>query len=106
MTRPREIQGSPFVQGVDEKIAYALTTTPWGTSPTSVEVKAFSYSEVTSTYTDVSSTVLIGSPTVSGDIITLPALSVLTVEVKYRIEVKFTCSGNIFEAYAWVYAER
>lgn len=91
-------------QGADETIVYALTTTPWGSSPTSVEVKVF---DVTNGFGDVTSAVMpTGAPSVSGDIITLPALTALTALHLYRIEVKFTSSGNVFEAFGEIRAER
>ena len=29
----REVKESPLPQGIDERIAYTLTTTPWGSNP-------------------------------------------------------------------------
>lgn len=105
MSVKREIKESPIKQGVDEIIAYTLTTTPWGSSPSSVAVVV---KDVTKgeTLTDVTNTVMpTNSPSVSGDVITLSPLKLLTVDHKYRVEVKFTCSGNVFEAFAHVLAE-
>lgn len=105
MSVKREIAQSPMKQGVDEIIAYTLTTTPWGSSPSSVTVTVY---DVTpgATLTDVTSTVMpTNSPSVSGDVITLSALKLLTADHKYRVEVKFTCSGNVFEAFCHVLAE-
>lgn len=96
MAVPREVRESPLHQGADEQIAYRLTTTPWGSSPTSVAVVA--YDITTDARTDVSSTVLSGSAGVVGDVITLPVMKSLTAEHVYRVEIKFTCSGNVFEA--------
>jgi len=101
----RAVTQNPLTQGVDETIAYTITTTPWGTAPTSVAVKAYSVASA-DVYTDVTSTVLSGTATTSGDIITLPALTALTLDKLYRVETKFTCSGNIFECYFEVMAER
>lgn len=98
----REVIGGKRVQGIDESIAYTLTTTPWGSTPTSISVKAYE----TPAMTDVSATVLSGSASVTGDVITLPLLGNLVEGQEYRVEVKFTCSGNIFEAYFFVEAER
>jgi hypothetical protein len=92
-----------FFQGVDERIVYSVTTTAWGSNPTSVVVTAYAYN---GTYTDVSDTVLVGSPLVEGDVITLPELSGLTLDMIYRIEVKFTSEGNVFEPWFQVTAER
>ena len=41
MTVPRDAKESPLLQGADEQIAYQLTTTPWGSTPTSVDVKCY-----------------------------------------------------------------
>ena len=83
-------------QSSDEVIAYDVTTTPWGGSPSSVTVKA--YDEKTGT--DVTATILpVNSPTVLGDVITLSPLRALTVLHIYRIEVKFTSAGQVLELY-------
>jgi hypothetical protein len=104
MTNTREVKESSMRQGVDERIAYTLTTTPWGSTPTSITVVAKDVS--TTTTTDVTTTVFpTNSPSASGDIITLSLLRDLTVDHIYRIEIKFTCSGNIFETYCIIYAE-
>lgn len=105
MSVKREVTQGTIKQGVDESIAYTLTTTPWGSSPSSVSVVVY---DVTagSANTDVTSTVMpTNSPSVSGDVITLSPLKLLTLDHKYRVEVKFTCSGNVFEAYCHVLAE-
>lgn len=103
MTVTREVIESPLLQGTDEQIAYQLTTTPWGGTPTSVAVTC--YDITTGTRTDVSSTNLTGSATVAGDVITCPILKSLTAGSTYRLEIKFTSGGNIWEAYAAVRAE-
>jgi len=100
MSTIREIIESPLVQGADESIAYVLTTTPWGSSPTSVAVKVY---DVLASDTDVTSTIIpSGTPSVNGDDITLPALKSMTAGKRYRVEIKFTCSGNTFETFAIV----
>lgn len=104
MAISREAKESKLVQGADEQIAYLLTTTPWGTSPTSIEVKCFDVTR--GIRTDVSSTCLSGSASAAGDIITTPLVKSLTPDSVYRVEVKFTCSGNIFEAYFIIEAEQ
>ena len=87
-------------QGVDEQIAYSVTTTAWGSTPTSVGVVVKN-----SAGTDVTSTVASGSASVTGDIITLPVIKSLTAGEVYRVEVKFTVSGNILECYFRIAAE-
>ena len=101
----REIVESPVAQGADEIIAYTLTTTQWGSTPSSVAVTVFSV--VGDVITDVTTTVMpVNSPSVSGDVITLSPLKLLTVGVNYRLEIKFTSSGNVFEAFATINGER
>ena len=96
MTRSiREVQQSPLPQGVDERIAYTLTTTPWGSSPGTLSCAL----KVLPSLADVSSAKLSGSPSATGDVITSPIVYGLNSGQQYRLEFKFTCSSNIFEAY-------
>jgi len=103
MTEAREAVEGMRYQGKDESIPYSITTTPWGSSPASISVTAWDVSA--GAYTDVTATVIPGSASAVGDVITLPNLLSLTQGHKYRIEVKFTCSGKIFECYFYVWAE-
>lgn len=104
-TSSREVKESPLVQGADEEIIYTLTTTPWGSTPTSVSVKVYDIS-VAGTKTDVTTTNMsTNSPTVNGDIITLSPLKLLTAGKRYRVEVKFTSGGSVFEPFFHVDAE-
>ncbi len=98
----RRVKEGLQMQGVDEQIIYTLTTTPWGTVPTNIVVVA---KDENANNTDVSATVLSGSASIAGNVITLPVLKSLTEGHTYRIEVKFTSGGNIFEAYFEVEAE-
>jgi len=95
--------GNVLYQGVDEQIIYSVTTTAWGTSPASVETKVYDISD--GSRTDVTLTVMTGSATVTGDIISLPVLKLLTARSIYRVEVKFTAGGNVFEPYFVVIGE-
>lgn len=97
----RRVIESPLRQGADEQIQYKLTTTPWGSDPTSVSVVVFESGE------DVTSTVMpTGTPQVEGDVITLPVLKSLEAGKDYRVEVKFTAGGSVWEAYFNVFAEK
>lgn len=100
----REIKEGKQLQGSDESIVYTLTTTPWGSSPGTIT--AAIYEVDGDTYTDKTSTNMTGSPSAVGDVITLPAVHSLTAGKLYRVEVKFICSGNTFEAYAYILGER
>jgi hypothetical protein len=103
MAEIREVQESPLVMGQDEKLTFTLTVTPWGSSPSSVSVKVFDVTD--GGYTDVSSTVLNGSPAVDGDVITLPSVEDLVAGHVYRLEILFMSGGNTFECYAVVRGE-
>jgi hypothetical protein len=102
LSKKREVIEGFQYQGVDESIAYAITSTPWASSPSisTVVVKRLSDGS------DVSATVMpAGSNTVSGDVMTLKPLTALTAEEKYKVEVKFTAEGNTLECYFFVQAE-
>ena len=101
----RKFIESPLRQGEDEKVAYALTTTPWGASPTSVTVKIFSLNATTGAKTDVSSTKLSGVVAVVGNVITTPLVQSLIPGTHYRLEITFSSSGNTFEAWGIIEAE-
>jgi hypothetical protein len=100
----REFTQSPIEQGTEEEIAYTLDTTPWGASPSVVVPKVF---DVTyGAREDVTATMMpAGSASVVGNVITLPKLKSLVAGHTYRLEVKFTSGGNIFEAWGVVRAE-
>jgi hypothetical protein len=100
MTISRQFKESPILQGVDEKIAYQLTTTPWGSSPGSVTVVLKDAESV-----DVSATCLSGSASVSGNVITTPLVQSLVAGQAYRLEIKFTCGSNVFEAWGEIRGE-
>ena len=105
MATSREITQGLQVQGSDEQIVYTLTTTNWASSPTSPSAKI--YSVVGDVYTDVTSTNMpAGTASAVGDVITLPKIVSLTAGIMYRVEVQFTVSGNLFEAYARILCER
>lgn len=97
----REIKESPLTQGVDERIAYTLTTTPWGSSPGTLVCVL----KTVPGLVDVTASKMIGGATASGDIITSPIVYGLVSGQQYRLEFKFTCSGNVFEAYAIINGE-
>lgn len=105
MTDRREVREGRQVQGCDESIVYTLTTTPWGSNPGSLAVAVYEVG-ANGTRTDVTATVMpSGSASAVGDVISLPALTGLEAGVLYRVEVQFSCSGNVFEAYAYITGE-
>jgi hypothetical protein len=98
----REIEESPQPQGVNEKIAYLLTTTEWGSSPTDVVVSLYDQDG----FIDVSATKLLGSASVAGDVITTPLVIDLVEGHHYWIGVRFTVNGNTFEPFGIIVGER
>jgi hypothetical protein len=103
MATTREVKESPLNQGADEIIAYQVTTTPWVSTPASPTVVAYDITD--NARTDVSTTVLSGAASVSGDVITCPQLKSLTAGNVYRVEVKWTSGGNTWECFFNVQAE-
>ena len=99
----RQVAEGRLVQGEDERIAYALTTTPWGSSPSTPACKL--YDITAGGRLDVSATKLSGSASALGDVITSPLVLGLTKGYLYRLEFLFVCAGNTFEAYAEIDAE-
>jgi hypothetical protein len=104
MSSIREVVEGKQTQGEDEKIAYSITSTPWGSSPTDVSVVV---KDIYDNYKDVTTIVMpFGLIGVTGDKITLKPLIALTRDRLYRVEVKFTVNGNICEPFFEVRAER
>jgi len=97
MTAPRECKESPLPQGVDERLAYTITTTPWAASPTSPTVVVKDTS--TSPWADVTTSVTTGSASAAGDVITTPYIFGLTKNHDYRVEVKWSVGSAIYECY-------
>ena len=98
MASIREVKESPREQGADERIAYEITTTPWGSTPSAVDVKLFSIG-ADGSLTDVTATKLSGVASVTGDVITTPLVISLVAGTTYRLETKFTTSGNVLECF-------
>ena len=92
----REVAEGKQYQGEDESIAYTIDVSAIGSAPSSVSAVV---KDVTNG-TVVTATVMpTNVPTVSGNVITLSPLKQLTPSVLYRVEVKYTISGNILENY-------
>lgn len=95
----REVLEGKQYQGVDESIAYTLDVSAVGSSPSSIAVVV---KDVTNGTTVTATVMPTGSSSVSGNVITLPALKLLTAGILYRVEVKYTINGNILESYFYV----
>jgi hypothetical protein len=76
-----------------ESLSYGLTTTPWGSTPTSIDMIVI---DITDEYNPrtVTDDVTTGSPAALGNVITLAKLGPLTPDHKYRVEVPFTDSDT------------
>ena len=90
----RQVIESPVYQGADESIAYAFDFSALGT-PTSPAVKL----ETKPDKTDVSSTKLSGSASVTGSTVTTPKVTGLTAGSSYVLTATVTISGNTMSAY-------
>ena len=91
-----EVAEGTQYQSASEEIAYQITTTNWVASPTSPVAVAIDET----TGQDVTSTVFpTNSPSVATNTISLSPLKNLVEGHRYRIEVKFTVSSNIYECY-------
>lgn len=99
----REVEESPVKQGVDEKIAYIFGWDVLGT-PTQPEVKLYDITD--GEYTDVSSTCLLGSPSIVGNLVSTPKVKSLTNKKHYSLECKADINGNTLESYCHIICER
>lgn len=103
--KDREVAEGIQYHGEDEIVYYDLTVTNWGSSPSSPTVKAYRVDDGP-VFEDVSSTVLAGSPSVLGDVITLPGIKALTRGERYRVEVKFVVGSSTLEAIIPIMAQK
>ena len=103
MTEIREVPGGRRYQGVDEAIAYKVTTTVWGSAPAGLVVSAYDITD--GKRLDVTATVLTGAASAAGDVVTLPKLGALTAKHLYRLELTFTSGVYTYECYFLVEAE-
>lgn len=97
-----EVAEGTQYQGADEELVYTLTTTKFGSTPSSVTVTV---KDLTANWKDVTSDVTSGSTSIASDVITLPTVKSLTPDHTYRVEVKFTSGSSIFEPYFIIEAE-
>jgi hypothetical protein len=98
---PRDITQGRQDQGSGETVVYTLTTTRWGSSPTSPSVTV--YDVTAGAETDVTTTVATGSASVSGDVITFPSIASLTAEKIYRCDVTFTTGSNTLTVSVYIH---
>jgi hypothetical protein len=106
MTINRSMKESPLVQGRHEIITYQLTSTPWGSAPTDINVVVYDITGAghANEWQDVTAIVMpVNSPTINGDVITLSPLSLLEDGHHYRLEVHFTSGANRFEPHCLIF---
>lgn len=100
MTAP--ISPLEFAEGLEEVrvgegLLKSVDTTPWGDAPTSVSVEVHAWNETTEGWDDVTSTIVpSGTPSVSGNVITLPELDFTSgvAGTLYRVTVQFSITGK------------
>ena len=96
------ITEGPQPVGVGETVVPTLTTTNWGSSPSSPTVAIYNANDLS---TDLAGTMLTGSASESGDVITLPAISGFTTGNNYVVKVTFTTGSSTLIAKALLKAE-
>jgi len=94
MSTKREINESPVYQGADEVIAYSIDFDKWGT-PTSPVVTMLEKPSMT----DVSDDTLTGYASVTGDIVTTPAVADLAAGTAYIMLCQVAIDGNTLSAW-------
>ena len=105
--KDRRFKESPWEQSAQETKAYTVTIpTTWGTATLS-SITCALYEDPETDNTDRSSTMLTGSASASGQVITTQNVTGLTEGEEYRLEVKFTTSeGDILVAWGIIRAGR
>lgn len=99
---PIEVVEKNLRQTSNEELIYSITTTNWGTSPTSPAVTA---NDETTRLICTTTVFPTNSPSVAGNVISLSPLKSLTEGHTYRINVKFSTGGNVYECYFKVFCE-
>lgn len=98
----REVFVPDPYQGVGEIIVRSLDVSANGSNPTGVDVSVF----VSDTMEDVTATVMpSGSPSITGDVITLPALRALNNGISYRHEVLYVLAGNTLIDFFFIHGQ-
>ncbi|MEW6650576.1 MAG: hypothetical protein AB1453_10355 [Chloroflexota bacterium] len=92
-------------QGANEEIFYRFSTTPWGGSPSGVSLRVL---DVTADFSDVTSEVSTQgeTPTVEGDLISLPRVKNLKAGRVYRLLPRFMAGGKTLEPIFIVFCTR
>lgn len=97
----RKIKESPWGQAEGEKIAYEIDVLPFGTAaPTSPSVTIFDPKGV-----DQSASLLAGSASVNGSIITTPFVQGLRKDQKYRLVIAWADGDALLSCYGEIIGE-
>lgn len=99
MSQPREIF-PPRQQSSRERVAYSVTTTAWGGSPTGVVVVTL---DMMAGGADVTATKTSGVAGVVGDVITTPLIVGLVAGRSYEVHIVFVTGVNTWDAYFVLY---
>lgn len=102
MTYKREMPGSPFPIGLDEEVIMEIDFGNWGT-PSSPSAKLY---DTFNEHNEVTSTMLSGSASASGDVVTTPTIKLLEEGVVYLLIVQATISSQKLSCYAELEAQR
>lgn len=105
MAVSRQVKESPLTQGTYERIAYTVDTSPWGGYSSAGTTAIWDITNKDQ-YTDMSATMLSGSTTATGNVITTPLVISLVPGNRYRLEVSWVYNGNTLETYALINAEK
>lgn len=93
-------------QGQDEEIVYALSPLAETGTVSGIIVRVWE-EQPDGSWSDVTNTVMpVNSPTSTTTSITLSPLKLLTIDKRYRVEVKFTQLGQVKEPYIVVECKR
>jgi len=95
-----ELVQSPISMSSRDQRAYTLDTTDYGGTPTSVAASATNLS----TGKVVTSQVLSGAASVTGDVITWPIIQNLIEGQQYAIDIEFVCLGQRYERRLVIFA--
>jgi hypothetical protein len=98
----REVEESPIKQGIDEKISYNFDWEILGT-PTNPIVKLYDITD--GGYTDVTSTKLLGSPSIFENLVLTPKVKSLVNKKHYSLECMVDINGNTLETYCHIICE-
>lgn len=100
-----EFDGSPVVQGEYENTRWRCDL--WaGAAPSSPSATIHEITAPDTYGPDLSATLMSGSALADGDTVYTPAIHDLVAGKEYRVNVRFTCAGNLRERWFRVRARK